>query len=767
MVASSIFFNGRLISVPGSYSTVDTSGLEQVGLGAAGIVAVIGTAVGGQPCQTMTDPSQFIRLTQPSQGLAMFQSGDLREAVNMLFAPSNDPDILAGAQSVVVMKVNNATQSVASFASTSGDSIDFKSADYGAFTSQISINIANGSTQGKMLTITYEDQVETVDNLGGTAAFQLTYTGGANGYTAMTAGVETDGSVHATGTLAHIGMSGDITATLGAASILTVTATSADAGKSIMLFGNVGGIATREVLVLINGSVTSVNSFTKLYGANLSAAAAGTVTVASSTPTTLITFAATAQYKGVFPLSYVFVNNATFTVKASASSTNVIYVEGKNAAGTFVRELITLNGTTPVTSAGSYSMLSALALGDPASSLTITFVAQAARAVAATQQTLQNANAYFDAKSTVVGGTTYGFNWTTVTTSVQQPLSQVDATTADVSILSPANPGFNADLYAIVNWVNTNSQLVNATAASGAIGPPSNTSNPVFLTGGTEGSPVFSDYQAALNLLKQVRVNTIVALTCDPAVSAAIDAHCVYMCGIGRSERDGFVGIQNGGLTDVPTKAQYKSAIQSYNSKNLRGIGQAISRYNTAGTLQEFQPQFGACIGAGMQAGSVVGTSLTHKFASVVSFRQDTSWNPTNDAEEMVEGGALFLEQVDGVGIRWVRNVTTYLQSNNIAYTEGSVNAAVNYAVYNFRTNLEFAVGKQGFSGTINAVKGLAITTLGLLVDTGVITNWQKLAINLVVDVLEVSVEIAPVIPINFVQSTIHLVTVPQSAQAA
>jgi hypothetical protein len=92
------------------------------------------------------------------------------------------------------------------------------------------------------------------------------------------------------------------------------------------------------------------------------------------------------------------------------------------------------------------------------------------------------------------------------------------------------------------------------------------------------------------------------------------------------------------------------------------------------------------------------------------------------------------------------------------------VNEAVNISVFNFRTNLEFAVGKPGFSGTINATQGIAIATLGLLVDAGTITQYRSLDIELIVDVLEVSVELSPVIPINFVKSTVHLVTIQQAA---
>jgi hypothetical protein len=130
----------------------------------------------------------------------------------------------------------------------------------------------------------------------------------------------------------------------------------------------------------------------------------------------------------------------------------------------------------------------------------------------------------------------------------------------------------------------------------------------------------------------------------------------------------------------------------------------------------------------------------------------------------MINAGLLFLENVEGTGRRIVRNVTSHLSSNNIAFVEGSVNQAVNYATFNFRTNMEASVGKKGFAGTINAAKGIAVNTLGLLVDATILVTWRSLGIELVVDVLEVSVEMAPVLPINFVKNTIHLVTVRQSA---
>ena len=67
---------------------------------------------------------------------------------------------------------------------------------------------------------------------------------------------------------------------------------------------------------------------------------------------------------------------------------------------------------------------------------------------------------------------------------------------------------------------------------------------------------------------------------------------------------------------------------------------------------------------------------------------------------------------------------------------------------------------------TLVDAKAVALNTLSQLVGEPdpILVAFQSLALELTQDVLEVSVEIAPVIPINFVLSTIHLVTVPLAA---
>jgi len=767
-VPTSIFFNGRIISVPGSYSEVDASGLESVGLGANGIIGVIGTAEGGRPVSTLEETKDFIRVNKPEKARSLFRSGDLREVADLLFAPAKDEDIKAGAQELVCMKVNPALASAAVLPNAYGDALELTSRDYGAFTEQINVAIADGTTQGKRVVVQFEDVTEAGDNVGGNVMFKLTYDKPTNGWDTMTGQVVSGGEIKTLATRAVAGLDADITGpTAAPGAVEVLSADNADIGQRITIYGLDGtGAAKREVLTL-NGTTVAVGTQVwgtgHVLGASIAGTTVGAVTVRpAGGGTAIMTVASGAnQVKGLKPGVCMYAAGVA-TVVASGATTKDVIIVGLNTSGAIALEKLTLSGTGAVIGTAVWAEIKAIVLGDVEAARTVTLSGTAAWAKAAVQKTLIKAADYFNSRSVAGVG---GFTCTLVTGLTSLAIGNLDVMVAATSILSPVEHSFYADLFAVNDWINSNSQFVQSAIAAGAYGgAPSNTASPMFLAGGSEGTTSFSDWQRALNLLKRVRVNTVVVLTSDPAVHAAVDAHCAYMGGIGRSERDGVVGVLNATLTDLASKDEIKAQIMALNSRHMRVVAQPVERYNTAGERQEFSPAFHAAIVAGMQAGAPVGTPLTHKYVNVLDFRQSTTWNPTDDAEEMIQAGLVFLENVEGTGRRVVRNVTTHLSSNNIAYTEASVNQAVNYAVFNFRTNMEVLVGKKGFAGTVNAGQGVALNTLGLLMDAQVLVAHRSLDIELIVDTMEVSVELAPVIPINFVKNTIHLVTVRQSA---
>lgn len=840
MAASSIFFSGRLISVSGSYTKVDASGLEQVGLGASGVIGVLGTAEGGESVNTINEPVNFIRCNRPEKVRTAFRSGDLYEVGDFLFAPAKDDDIPGGAQELVMMKVNPATAGSASFANAIGTAMTITSEDFGAFVNQINISIATGTNQGKLLTIVFEDVTESVDDLGGDDILTLEYVTGSDGWgkgagAVCTAQVTDGGDIQVLATRTNVGIDADITDSTS--TVVTYVSDAAGDIQEITIYGHDTSDKPVSEKVTLTGVTpvigTQVFKASSIWGAVLASVAIGEITC--STGVAVITLTAGELVQGMVSGIAMFVSGGIVGMVSSGASTMEVILSGKSISGAAQLERRTLTGgtktigqaisgtitwdttvtvlttvttqlsvgdwisqdadgqafkITAITSATSvtienprgltipagasassfalaWSEIDGIILGDVESAQTITFDAEIGFSDKTVQTTIQKIEDYFNARSETISGTTYGFVAAMVSGNTLFAASDLDVMSATTTILD-TEYGFEANLYTMVAWINANSDLVTAVAASGAEdGFPSNTTAPVFLASGSEGTTSASDWQKGLNLLKQIRVNSVLVLTGDSAVHAMLDAHCVYMGGIGRSERDGFVGLLNTAKDNVPLKSEIKAQVIALNSRHIRAFGQAVDRYDTAGTRTEFLPMFQAALAAGGQAGSDVGESLTFKYFNVLSFRQSTGttgWNPTDDAEEMIQAGLCFMEAVEGKGIRIVRNITTHLSSSNIAYTEGSVNEAVNYSVYSFRTALETQVGKKGFSGTINSVLSIGGNILALLIGDEVIVAYRSLAAELIVDVMECSLELAPVIPLNFIKTTIHLVTIRQSA---
>jgi hypothetical protein len=221
------------------------------------------------------------------------------------------------------------------------------------------------------------------------------------------------------------------------------------------------------------------------------------------------------------------------------------------------------------------------------------------------------------------------------------------------------------------------------------------------------------------------------------------------------------------GAPSGTTLTDAKTAAVELNTRHARLLIQDVERFNTSGEREQFPPAFSACVIAGMQAGSGVGLPLTFKFANVLDVvGDDATYTLQDDANELIDSGLLVFEKVPGVGFRVLRNITTYLIDDNLAYTEASVNQAVNFAVYNLRTNLEAVVGQKAFAGTINAAVGIVVKSLNAMIDAGALVAWQNLTIEIEADVMTVDVEIAPVLPVNFVKTTVHLVTASFSAAA-
>lgn len=766
MPASVLRFNNVTTRVPGAKTRVDASALDQPPAGSSGRVLLIGQAQGGAPYTAVT--AETVADFRGAEALRRaFVSGDLKEAGAMCFTPAKD-DNITGAQEVICLKVNPDTQSTATLNNGNGASLVVTSDDYGPQTNQVNVSIAAGTSAGKKLTVNYNGVNEVQDNIGGLAFLTLQYVSPpSTGWGAITA-KNTASGIAASGTRNEVGHSTDLLNPASNAIVTVLSSSAGDVGQVVTVYALVGGVATAIQLVL-NGT-TPVNSValvdvTSVFGATLSAACAGTVTVRQAGPTTLFTIAPAALSSGGARAQAMFVAGAALTFVADSATTALVLFAGRNASGAVVLETKALNGSTPVvTTTTTWSQIDFIGLAAVAAARTVTFSGTVTQTLHTVQNTLRKVRDFFNALEVVISSVVYGFTavMQTTRTTFNPALLDITPTGSPINVYSPATGSFFADLEQIVEALNNGSQYASGAIAVNAVGPPSNTSAPVYLSGGTTVAPSFSDYQNALNLAREIDCDTVVTLTSDPAVAAAVSAHVTYMAGEGQGERDAFMGVMNAGLTGLASLTEFTTQIAAINDRNVRCMAQSIDRFDSNGVRTTFPAHFAAAISAGMQAGMALGRNLDHAKPNILAFAQHSSWNPKDNAEQLLLAGALFFENKPGIPRRLVRDVTSNVGSDNLAYTDGGLNRIVNFVTREVRRDIDAFTGAAGNSSTAAAIIGRARKKLTTFVNNDqILRAFKNLALVITNDTAALVFSIAPSDPINFIPTTIYLYDAP------
>jgi len=744
-MATSIFFNGRRINIPQAVSKIDASALASTSPAAVGIVALIGTAEGGKPL----DASDTYDLTSPNAALQRYRSGTLRTASQFCFQPSADEAVPGGAQRIVPIKVNPATQASAVLLDVnSANSMNLLSRDYGLFNNQINVAVANGTNQGKKLTVVFEDKTELFDDVGGSSSLSLIFAPGSNGYSTALA------TLNATlfkivSTKAVTGLTTERTANIPATGPVRIKSSNAgDTTQRVTIYGLSGTSAVQETLTL-NGTsdVNGSQSFSKVLGTEMSATALGTVTVSDQVlPTTLFTLTTGQTTRGISKLTNAWAAGALTTIAIDTLAAVDVAVFGRSSTGAAVGERFNFTSVASQAGATAFSQLQVIALGDVAAARTITVTVDAVNHTHASYPTIRKLADRLNALS--------GFTASVLTSSGTTDLvADLDYVTSQ-TVISTYN--FLRGLMDAVDALNSLSAYVTATRATNAPLPPANIAA-TFLSGGSEGEPNITHWQAAFTALKARRVNIIVVCTENPAVHVLLLEHLVARAGALRSEANGYVGIGTAGGAGE-TKANIKSQILAISSRHLCAISQEVQRFDPDTGLATFYPPWmAAVIAAGMQAGSAIGEPLTHKVPTMTNIRNDSSWTVADNASELIDAGLMMLERVDGVGIRWIRSITTYLADDNLVFVEMSSNESLNTCAYNLRSSLEKFVGKRGLSGAAGSLQVKGGAELDNQVRDETIVAWRNMTVETIGDVYPVSVEVAPVNPINFVPITIHV----------
>lgn len=325
-----------------------------------------------------------------------------------------------------------------------------------------------------------------------------------------------------------------------------------------------------------------------------------------------------------------------------------------------------------------------------------------------------------------------------------------------------------ADLQAIVDYINSYTEnFINATRAANAGAPPANTTGAVVFTGGSDGNVTNQDWQNCFDALKSVDVQWIAVLSSDPAVWAMANAHCIYMSGAGKNERRCIVG------RDVNTSIE-------------TAIGDAISLgsdrtaycypgyyiYDSSSNLVVRPPYMLSAIIAGGLAGVSPGSTLTNKTLNISGIEKvhDSSniyrdVQLTSDTDYFINNGILTLHKKNG--FRVTQAISTWTADTKFNKVELSTGAALDFTIKSVRNALEDLLGRKGNALLIASAVSITDTILTKLAESetkggyGVLAGdsanpaFKNITASFENDVLSVSFQCSPVVPVNFVLITV------------
>ena len=836
---SFVVFNGITRFAPGGITKINADALNQVLLSDNSTVALIGEAEGGAP-------GQIVTLSDPSRAAAIFRSGKLADAIRTAFQPSGDPLVPGGASQVVCYKTNASTQASINLPGAEASEEVNSVATGGSATTVIDTGITgsvNDQYNGMKLVLrpfTATTEVRTVtDYDAGTTTFTVD-----SAFTSPAVATDTYIVLQDTVPVVDAVSGGSSTTIVLAGGGLTPNE---EIGRWVFLVDSPTTTYLRRITANSATTLTvepalpaapAVGSYAELlanqvtlttsdYGAHTNGVVAdlanGTLT---GSRVATVSFEGTDEVSsdvgGFSFLKVLYRGGAEAngdTAAAGSTTQNIVLTTGGLTASAEVGKQVLVNGEyTTITANGVADLTVSPALSSaPAATDAVSI-----RTVTGGTMTVGGASGVATSLNTSITGVTG--DDLSLTFSAGQTLRQlVDTINQNTNYLATVPDGINADTTLVANFdfgpvtessvlnsaeltLNTeglkqnNTQLVGyynqissyvtATRATGGAYDgsffPENIDDPLSLSGGSRGISTNTTFQAGLDEVLKVRVNSVVPLidgnladegfgsTADVAsVAAQLKDHVIAARGAVGSERGGFIGVSG-------AKSVVIAQANALNDADVAVCPQNPTIVNSVGTLQEFGPFMQAVMAAGMRAGvAEVGEPLTNKILKSSGLTQDSSWDPadTTDSNDMIRAGVLFAKTTEGVGTRWVRDITTWVKDNNLAFSEGSVRDAVRFIAYGLRTTIvDRYTGRKAAPATIASIKDTASTFLELARSQTIIVDSTDLATGATIrayhnlkvtssgDTVTINVGIFPVPGINFTLNEIFLQLPTQAA---
>jgi hypothetical protein len=361
-----------------------------------------------------------------------------------------------------------------------------------------------------------------------------------------------------------------------------------------------------------------------------------------------------------------------------------------------------------------------------------------------------------------------GTGWTATVTagSADKPTAATFDNVAAMQVKSAWGTA-TQHVQAIADWINSTQEgLIDAERVAASTQPPAN-GGPTYLSGASDGSPPDGTAWAnGLEVLRNEDVQWIVPLSGDSTVWAAVDAHCAYMSTVAKRERRAFVGGDIG-----VSAATAKTNAALVNSDRVAYCYPGIYHYDSAAIFNLRRPTLypaymTAVLLGGAFAGLTPGETMTNKPIKCLGL--ETTVNAPGDTDELIRAGVLTVYKDHRGALRVARAISTWLNDTRYNRVEVSTGVAVDYVTRSVREALQPYVGRKATPTTLQSVNAMTEGVLyrlaapepvglGMLVGDFEHPPYRNITSSIEGDVLRVSFECSPAIPINYILVSVHI----------
>lgn len=659
MPPNGLNINGQYVTVPGPYGQI----LYQNEVGNQAPVENI-AVVGEFPFLPGPGNGANFQPVQVTSKLALTllcpDSTELARVADILYNPASDPNVAGAPNDVVLVNAKPNTQAYLNLLdSTGAASVLLKATQWGLRGNQTKVAVVlDGGVYD--ITISRGGTEETYNDIEPLDLFTLVYTG--SDFSSVQAGVEpkTTIAVGSNGaelpqatinvaSTAQLGLEGEVLVETDEG--MQVVAYTGRTG--LTLTGCSGGTGTMST----GGKVRSVNP-SELY-----VKATGTEAIGTQ----------------AYGLPWDGLIQITASTQPASGETYTVTITGLAADGSEDTLTLTWTNTDPAsttkTTTTRLSYLTQIVFAQAGGTPTTPSFTVTGDIIRATDEQFPTVGAYANYWAD------YAADFTV--TDVSDLASSI--LLGDIDPIAPTSLGTPGVTYsnatkAIVNALAA-SALVTAEAVEGGGAPvqvPANPEDPpVSLAGGSEQpSTTVQNWTDAIDTLRRLPVAVEVVLNDQEAVFQAMKTHLIYMAGIGRNPRNGYVGTPAN-----RTLAQMKATINGLNTRHMSVCGQEIQRISVVtGNLEWLPPKWQALLCGAMQVSTL--QAITFKQPNVTAYRSHSSWDTDVDPNvattaSITAFGQLVIGQAPIV-TRVLRGLTTYRASSDPSRTDIQPNRSLN-----------------------------------------------------------------------------------------